>query len=178
MCRGLQCDRRWDDCATSRKKKATRVERARNLHTFTTTRLDDEDILATYAFLDLDSGLAALELVKQHLGLGYAEVVADGPGGQSAKVLSAPRRGRCVYVLCELRVGGSAKNHDVPHLERWWTRRAKGWVSAAGRSWEEMERQRSFRVGKRLIDKGKRFGLDVRRGWRRVESGYLRTRAA
>ena len=69
---------------------------------FTTTRLNDEDILAADTFLDLHSGLAALELVEKHLGLGYAEVVADS--------------------LCELGVRGSAENDNVPHLEGWWTR--------------------------------------------------------
>ena len=58
---------------------ATRAELAKDLHTFTTTRLDDKDILSTDTFLNLHSRLAALELVKKHLGLGYAEVVADSP---------------------------------------------------------------------------------------------------
>lgn len=47
--------------------------------TFSTTRLDNEDILSSHAFFNLHAGLAALELVKQHLGRAYAEVVADGP---------------------------------------------------------------------------------------------------
>lgn len=71
-------------------KNATRLESAWNVRTFTTTRLDDEDILSTDAFLNLYSRLAALELVKEHLGLGYAEVVTDGPGAQSVKAPSAP----------------------------------------------------------------------------------------
>jgi hypothetical protein len=47
--------------------------------TFSSAGLDDEDILASHALLDLNARLAALELVEQHLGRRYAEVVADGP---------------------------------------------------------------------------------------------------
>jgi hypothetical protein len=47
--------------------------------TFSSTRLDDEDILSSHALLDLDPRLAALELVQQRLCRRYAEVVADGP---------------------------------------------------------------------------------------------------
>jgi hypothetical protein len=49
------------------------------VRTFTAARLDDEDILPSDALLNLDPRLAALELVEKHLGLGYAEVVADSP---------------------------------------------------------------------------------------------------
>jgi hypothetical protein len=47
--------------------------------TFSSTRLDNEDILSSHALLDLDPRLAALELVQQRLCRRYAEVVADGP---------------------------------------------------------------------------------------------------
>lgn len=78
----------------SREKKCDDacVEWAGKFHTFTTTRLNDEDILAADTFLDLHSGLAALELVEKHLGLGYAEVVADSPRARSAAVRAARRR--------------------------------------------------------------------------------------
>ena len=49
------------------------------LRTFTTARLDDEDILAAHALLNLDSRLAAFELVKKHLCTRDAQVIADGP---------------------------------------------------------------------------------------------------
>ena len=52
---------------------------AGELRTFTAARLDDEDILSSHTLLNLNARLAALELVKKHLGLGYAEVVADSP---------------------------------------------------------------------------------------------------
>lgn len=44
--------------------------------TFTAARLDDEDIFATHALLNLHSRLAPLELVEQHFGTRYAEVAA------------------------------------------------------------------------------------------------------
>lgn len=50
------------------------------LRTFTTARLDDEDILSANALFDLDPRLADLELAKQDLCRRDAEVVADGPG--------------------------------------------------------------------------------------------------
>jgi len=50
-----------------------------DFRTFTAARLDDEDILASNTLLNLNSRLTALELVKKHLGLWYAKVVADGP---------------------------------------------------------------------------------------------------
>jgi hypothetical protein len=49
------------------------------IRTFTTARLDDENILPSYTLLNLDPRLAALELVKKHLSLRYAELVADIP---------------------------------------------------------------------------------------------------
>jgi hypothetical protein len=47
--------------------------------TFSAARLDDEDIFASHALLNLDAGLADLELAQEDFGGGDAEVVADGP---------------------------------------------------------------------------------------------------
>jgi hypothetical protein len=94
-----------------------RARRARGLRTFTAARLDDEDILSSHTLLNLDTRLAALELVKEHLGLGYAEVVADGSMGGLVKAIA-----RCSSrdVLGELRVRASAQDHNVPHGDGWW----------------------------------------------------------
>jgi hypothetical protein len=62
-----------------------RAHLAQGLRTFTAARLDDEDILASDTLFNLDTRLTALELVQKHLGLGYAEVVADGPVAGLAK---------------------------------------------------------------------------------------------
>ncbi|PWO29439.1 GPI anchored serine-threonine rich protein [Pyrenophora tritici-repentis] len=56
-----------------------RKQQLGGFRTFTAARLDDEDILASNTLFNLNSCLTALELVKKHLGLGYAKVVADGP---------------------------------------------------------------------------------------------------
>ena len=53
--------------------------------TFTAARLDDEDILASHALLNLDSRLADLELAKEDLCRRDAEVVADGPAPSSVR---------------------------------------------------------------------------------------------
>jgi hypothetical protein len=51
----------------------------RKERTFSSTRLDDKDILSPNTLFDLNARLTALEFVKKHLGWRYAEVVADGP---------------------------------------------------------------------------------------------------
>ena len=66
-------------CAAVPLRLGMRARPARGLRTFTAARLDDEDILSSHTLLNLNARLAALELVKKHLGLGYAEVVADSP---------------------------------------------------------------------------------------------------
>lgn len=69
-------------CAAVPLRLGMRARPARGLRTFTAAGLDDEDILSSYTLLDLDTRLTTLELVEKHLGLGYAEVVADGPIAQ------------------------------------------------------------------------------------------------
>jgi hypothetical protein len=51
------------------------------LRTFSSARLDDEDILSSDALFNLNPRLAALELVQQYLCRRYAEVVADSSVG-------------------------------------------------------------------------------------------------
>ena len=75
----LQYHYRSNKAAPAAKKKCDAHVAGGELRTFTTTRLDDEDILSSHALLYFNPGLSALELVKEHLGLGYAEVVADSP---------------------------------------------------------------------------------------------------
>jgi hypothetical protein len=86
------------------------VQRSR---TFSSTRLDDEDILPAHALLNLNARLAAFELGQQHLGRRYAEVVADGPGRQSAACAYVFLPGR--DILSELRMGASAQHDNVAH---------------------------------------------------------------
>lgn len=172
----LRCDSRR--CEQNKKKCDARGSRLQG-RTFTTTRLDDEDVLSSHALLDLDPRLAALELVQQHLGLGYAEVVADGPVGQSAR-RPAVRRG---YVLCQLRMRSSAKHHNVPHLggraaageagEAVVVRLAAGArraVSDQRETWTG-ETGLGARVENALIDKGKRFGLGSRAKGKGIRPG-------
>jgi hypothetical protein len=86
--------------------------------TFSSAGLDDEDILASHALFNLNARLAALELVEQHLGRRYAEVVADGPArGQLAVFFHGRGRG----LLGELRVRAAAQDDDVAdHGDGWW----------------------------------------------------------
>lgn len=83
----------------------------RRKRTFSSTRLDDEDILATDALFDLYTRLTALELVKEHLRRRYAEMVADGPARWSAdgRIISP----RCRDILSELRVRAATQDDDV-----------------------------------------------------------------
>jgi hypothetical protein len=56
-----------------------RMQLARGTCTFTAARLNYKDIFPSNTLLDLDPRLAALELVKKHLGLRYAEVITNSP---------------------------------------------------------------------------------------------------
>ncbi len=51
----------------------------RAFSTWTSARLDDEDILSTHTLFNLNPGLADLELAKEDLCGRDAEVVADSP---------------------------------------------------------------------------------------------------
>jgi hypothetical protein len=100
--------------AATKPRSVHRVKKMKRRHTFSTAGLDDEDILSSHALLNLNTRLAALELVKQHLGRRYAEVVADSPARRLATAAAAlffHRRN----ILCELRVRAPAQNHNVAH---------------------------------------------------------------
>ena len=102
-----------DGCCPKQDHEAEHGARRRNTRkrTFSSTGLDDEDILSTDALFDLYTRLTALELVKQHLRWRYAEVVADGPARWSAG-------GRIIFPCCrdilsELRVRAPTEDDDV-----------------------------------------------------------------
>ena len=55
-----------------------RSSQGRGFSTWTSARLDDEDILPSHTLLDLDPGLTDLELAEEDLCGRDTEVVADG----------------------------------------------------------------------------------------------------
>jgi hypothetical protein len=56
-----------------------RSPQGRGFSTWTSTRLDDKDILSSHAFFNLNPSLSNLELAKKDLCGRYAKVVADSP---------------------------------------------------------------------------------------------------
>jgi hypothetical protein len=100
--------------AATKPRSVRRVTMMKRRHTFSTAGLDDEDILSSHALLNLNTRLAALELVKQHLGGRYAEVVADSPARRLATAAAALFF-YCRNILCEMRVRAPAQHHNVAH---------------------------------------------------------------
>lgn len=85
-------------------------------HTFSSTRLDDEDILSSHTLFNLDACLAAFEFVQQHLGGRYAEVVADGAVLILGFSVHFPRDFvKSSHVRSELGVRGPAEDDNVAH---------------------------------------------------------------
>lgn len=76
----------------------TQVEQ--ECHTFTASRLNDEDIFPSNALLDFHSSLAAFELGKKDFCGRNAEVVADGPASTVSLRHSSLCRGATYSVSC------------------------------------------------------------------------------
>jgi hypothetical protein len=121
--------------------------------TFSSAGLDDEDILASHALFNLNARLAALELVEQHLGRRYAEVVADGPArGQLTGFFHSCGRD----LLGELRVRAAAQDDDVADHDD------GGWWGES--SFQSLERSRRG-VGGGAQDAGGLLGPSRRGRW-------------